>query len=252
MIPKEDFLKLYTYFNNSLKYYESDDYFKTICKDPLLSYEGKLYVLYDLQQCKFTVYFADYWKAFCSEIIEQFLSDLKKSKLGMEHIDIKNTINELNILQEKVNNLYRDKVDENSLYELSFAHERFRFDLKDILECMVDTVTTVERLVNGFDRGLLSAKVTVLSLGIDRGLGIDLGYTPFEETLFRALKANAEALSHYMHFDEVKNGRNTYPYNVLYQTVSDIESIFNDMYNREKEKELRKEEMREEYFDEEY
>lgn len=252
MIPKEDFLKLYTYFNNSLKYYESDVYFKTVCKDPLLSDEGKLYVLYDLQQWKFTVYFADYWKAFCSEIIEQFLSDLKKSKLGMEHIEIQNTINELNILQGKVNNLYRDKVDENSLYELSFAHERFRFDLKDILECMVDTVTTVERLVNGFDRGLLSAKVTVLSLGINRGLGIDLGYTPFEETLFRALKANAEALSHYMHFNEDKNVRNTYPYNVLYQTVSDIESIFNDMYNREKEKELQEDDMREEYFDEEY
>lgn len=187
MIAKEDFLKLYTYFNNSLKYYETDDYFKTVCKDPLLTDKGKLYELYHLQQCKFTVHYADYWKSFCSEIIEQFLSDLKKSKLGIEHIEIQNTMSELNILQEKVNNLYRDKVDENSIYELSFAHDRFNFALEDILEYMVDTVTTVERLVKGWDCRLLSSRVIALSFAIDLKLGLDLGYTPFEKTLLRAL-----------------------------------------------------------------
>lgn len=252
MIPKGDFLKLYTYFNNSLKYYESDDYFKTVCKDPLLTDKGKLYELYDLQQWKFTVHFADYWKDFCSEIIEQFLSDLKKSKLGIEHIEIHNTISELNILQEKVNNLYSDKVDENSLYELSFAHERFRYDLKDILQYMVETVTTVERLVNGFDCGFLSLKLNSLSLILDLKYVLDLGYTPFERTLFRALQANAAALKQYMYSDEEKNVINTKRYNVLYQTLSDMDNILKDICNREKEKELREQEIREQYFDEEY
>lgn len=252
MIAKEDFLNLYTYFNNSLKYYESDDYFKTVCKDPLLSDKGKLYELYHLQQCKFTVHYADYWKSFCSEIIEQFLSDLKKSKLGIEHIEIQNTMSELNIIQEKVNNLYRDKVDENSIYELSFAHDRFSFALEDILKYMVDTVTTVERLVKGWDCRLLSSRVIALSFSIDLKLGLDLGYTPFEKTLLRALQANAAALEDYMYSDQEKNVINIHQYNVLYQAVSDMDNILNDIYNREKEKALREQEMREEYFDEEY
>ncbi len=43
---------------------------------------------------------------------------------------------------------------------------------------MVDTVTTVERLAG---LQLLSSRVIALSFAIDLKLGLDLGYTPFEE-----------------------------------------------------------------------
>lgn len=55
-----------------------------------------------------------------------------------------------------------------------------------------------------------------------------------------------------MYSDQDKNVINIRQYNVLYQKVSDMDNILNDIYNREKEKELREEEMRERYFDEEY